>query len=1687
MDDGIFYIDYLDTDGVTLKRKPISGPGKSIEYIVGTQSAATNVWRGATKDEALYIGKVIAYKLPVAGTSTAATLTLTLANGTTTAAIPVKRKGTGSTTTHYSVGEVLFMAYDGTNWQVNADYDSNTEQYIRRAYSCIRAGSNKIYPYNFILQLPDGRWESLVNSNTTNTNKTCNTHGFLLENVYLHYYDNTGYGANEIVGNSRIYTAYANLIDHRYSFNTANNSTNGTVANKPVYLVGSLHSDGLFYLDTTKWWTQTLPNTEDGKLYIYLGDAYDYYRMVFAENNPIYKYVGGKVQLWTQYAENTKQTVSLTNPNKLIQTATDNGDTVLKTIENSYVDYATGKITLGANVSQSNHETLYVVGAVAEGYDSYAIGSFSHAEGLETIASGDYSHTEGQQTSTFGQSSHAEGIGKPNRTFQAQCTNSEKCVYRLNSTFSSDDFLENKAIVEYDGEYYNIIEISSNTIRLDRLINNSSSFSGTIIIHTSGAFREASHVEGYSTISDGYQSHSEGKISRASGYSSHAEGGYTWAFGENSHAQGHSTKAFGRRTHTEGNKTIASTGNAHAEGAANEAQAPNAHAEGNHTKAGGKDNRGKPYGQSSHAEGELTRAFGDFSHAEGYRTKVPKDAKGAHTEGRYSYASGIGAHAEGSSAAIGEYSHAEGGAECISYKDGDNYGCVLSKNQNDNICDWIDEVEYENPGAYLKIGQMISCKGFTGVIENIDDSNFEIIISGDLEEISLNKDFIYILPTSSGYNSHAEGLKTIASGDSSHAEGGNTIAAGVRSHAEGGNTIASGNNSHAEGSYTIASGDRSHAEGNDTTASGAYSHAEGTYTTASGSRSHTEGNNTTASGSYSHAEGNYTTASGDRSHAEGGNTTASGSYSHAEGGNTTASGNNSHAEGNSGIASGISSHIEGTYYTKYNQYIKLSKVAGSNTCTWILPHENDTLIPVGGNFTSRDYSNFKVGQLLKYNDKTGEILTVDVINKTLTVNGDLVSISIPSSANVAIVNSAKQDGNHAEGMGTSAVGLVSHAEGFDTVALGDCTHAEGKSTTASGNFCHTEGYNTIAYGRASHAEGYNTIASRSNSVYGSSHAEGYGTKALGDYSHTEGYYVIAKGNNSHAEGSGNYSYETFTFSTENSSYKITSEATTFEKGQIIYYNDRYAKVNSITEGNPHEATIDISFSTNLENVIGKIIKGIAYESSSHIEGYNNVASGLYSHAEGCNTNAYSNSQHVFGKYNISDAENTYVEIVGNGTTTSSRSNARTLDWNGNEVLAGKLTVGANPTAAMDVVTKQYLENNTSDTKVKQTVKADNVDYKLLTTVSAAPTSGAAAEAGYGANLAYNPSTNTLKTGNASLTGTLIVTGQTTLNDNLNAQGITATNLMVTGNSNFVQIPTAPTPNAASNDTSVATTAFVKNSVAGLSGAMHFRGTTTSAIVDGSTTNPVSINGSNYTAVAGDVVLREISSGNIFEYVWTGSAWEMLGRDTSFKVQQTAVSSPTASGSATAFIDTISQDANGNITVTKKNLDTSGTWSGTAAKATQDGSGNNIVNTYLTKAAGVTNVAWDNTNKKLTKTINGATSDVVAITVNNPTLAWNTESTIAKIGTVDVKVKLPDNPNVNTDTLVKQTAKTDSVEYKILATTSASPTSGNAAEAAYGADFTINPSAKTITSPNYKVTSNATITYNTANGCLEIIV
>lgn len=94
-------------------------------------------------------------------------------------------------------------------------------------------------------------------------------------------------------------------------------------------------------------------------------------------------------------------------------------------------------------------------------------------------------------------------------------------------------------------------------------------------------------------------------------------------------------------------------------------------------------------------------------------------------------------------------------------------------------------------------------------------------------------------------------------------------------------------------------------------------------------------------------------------------------------------------------------------------------------------------------------------------------------------------------------------------------------------------------------------------------------------------------------------------------------------------------------------------------------------------------------------GKDSTAKGYASQTQGIGLVANGFAQHVSGAYNVADTggqggdDNTkgqYVEIVGNGNGINSRSNARTLDWSGNEVLAGTITAaGVNLNTAVSAL------------------------------------------------------------------------------------------------------------------------------------------------------------------------------------------------------------------------------------------------------------------------------------------------------------------------------------------------------------------------------------------------------------------
>lgn len=177
---------------------------------------------------------------------------------------------------------------------------------------------------------------------------------------------------------------------------------------------------------------------------------------------------------------------------------------------------------------------------------------------------------------------------------------------------------------------------------------------------------------------------------------------------------------------------------------------------------------------------------------------------------------------------------------------------------------------------------------------------------------------------------------------------------------------------------------------------------------------------------------------------------------------------------------------------------------------------------------------------------------------------------------------------------------------------------------AVGQWSIAEGSGTLAKGRASHVEG-----AYGQALNDGCHVEGYGCKASGYWSHAEGEMTVVSSYASHAEGS----YCTLPNGTKR-------------------YGTAAGYASHIEGGGCH-----------------------ATGSCSHAEGLATTVSGAQSHAEGRYTIAAGGSQHVEGIANIEDTEGKYIHIAGNGSF-DNRSNAYTLDWDGNGWYAGNIECSA---------------------------------------------------------------------------------------------------------------------------------------------------------------------------------------------------------------------------------------------------------------------------------------------------------------------------------------------------------------------------------------------------------------------------
>lgn len=294
---------------------------------------------------------------------------------------------------------------------------------------------------------------------------------------------------------------------------------------------------------------------------------------------------------------------------------------------------------------------------------------------------------------------------------------------------------------------------------------------------------------------------------------------------------------------------------------------------------------------------------------------------------------------------------------------------------------------------------------------------------------------------------------------------------------------------------------------------------------------------------------------------------------------------------------------------------------------------------------------------------------VDAIPKLNLVNGN-------AEGAVRSVTAKEETSDYQLGENAIAIGGQSEASGENSVAIGD-------SAKATELWSYALGFAVKATAKRSHAEGELTVASGDTS-----HAEGSSSVANGSQSHAEGNQTRAEGKYSHAEGYGGTDLIQLTGDANATTYK-TNYHSSIRPGKLVKYGDAVAEVTASTGAS---ITLNKTLSsTALSGAWGTLYYGAAVGdashsegretyaigAASHAEGNSTMAIGRQSHAEGYDTIAAGRYQHAQGKYNIADDNDRYAHIVGNGGGNGSRSNAHTLDWDGNAWFKGKVFVGGN--------------------------------------------------------------------------------------------------------------------------------------------------------------------------------------------------------------------------------------------------------------------------------------------------------------------------------------------------------------------------------------------------------------------------
>jgi hypothetical protein len=276
------------------------------EFFSITNSGTTaGTWLGSHDDVSSYFdGMTIAfYQNNLAG---AATTTLNIND---LGAKTIYYANDSKLTTHYGARTLIMLQYDSQQDRFYAhDFfysDSNFNLRWDLDFTVNNSAGTgvAVHGYQMLIEGTDGKFYPCTEGGSSANTNSVSTVDLKIGGTMLMYNTSTDYNANATLTSSAVWAALETSTMEYWN----NRDSGWATADRPIYFVGTVQSNGSFQLDNTSYTsflTQDLPTTDDGKIYIKIGwmaNTYDSFRL--ENNHPIYVYKDGSLKEYAGYAE----------------------------------------------------------------------------------------------------------------------------------------------------------------------------------------------------------------------------------------------------------------------------------------------------------------------------------------------------------------------------------------------------------------------------------------------------------------------------------------------------------------------------------------------------------------------------------------------------------------------------------------------------------------------------------------------------------------------------------------------------------------------------------------------------------------------------------------------------------------------------------------------------------------------------------------------------------------------------------------------------------------------------------------------------------------------------------------------------------------------------------------------------------------------------------------------------------------------------------------------------------------------------------------------------------------------------------------------------------------------------------------------------------------------------------------